>query len=304
MKLPFELPRGVHAAALYLAGLGLRPIGHRGLYRVAGHLARFSPPDRGVVVALPHGARMRILLSDPYWARLVAPGYRYEPDVGWILSRVLRHRTDVQFLDLGANFGYWSAIASAIAPGRVLAVEASPAMHVNLVETARLNDDRFSVHAPAAVWSRSGKSLELVTHVVRHAGASVVDRKTKADTDGYRAFVVPSVTVDDLAAVLAPGPLLVKLDVEGVEIQGFEGARNTVSSRDTMFVYEDHGKDRSSHVSEYVMSHGFQVASVRNNRVQHLLRHEDVKRVKRDPSVGYNFVAYRRESELARALGL
>ena len=63
-----------------------------------------------VVVLLNEDSQFAFDLGDPYWARLLARGFVYEPEV----ERVLRAFADAPytFVDAGANLGYWSILVS------------------------------------------------------------------------------------------------------------------------------------------------------------------------------------------------
>jgi hypothetical protein len=97
------------------AGLGTKPLHHRGLWRLCRLIGGGTVGDaHDLVVRLNDDSRFVFDLRDPYWARVLAPGFTYEPEI----EGVLRAFADMPytFVDAGANLGYWSILAPARQP--------------------------------------------------------------------------------------------------------------------------------------------------------------------------------------------
>jgi FkbM family methyltransferase len=306
-----QLTEGRHAViqlgALQVAGALSGWIGYRGASRLAYTLGtRIFDHGNSVVVRIGNLGRLRIDLRDGYWINLLFPRFRYEPEVAFVLERALA-RPDVCFIDCGANIGYWSLVASGMiaAPGRVVAVEASPPAFRRLAGNAALNENRFRC-LPLAIWSHDGERLEIVSHDQRHAGSSVVSRKDKRDAPEYQVHDVGSVTLDTIGDryIASDAQVVVKLDVEGAEIAALQGASRLLASRRPLLVYEDHGNDSESTVSRYLleglgMSVYYCDDHLRVERITTLLR---VRQLKHDVRRGYNLFACSSRSEFAGLL--
>jgi len=294
----------LHLLSLRACGAVSRRMGMRGMQRCTWALARWVfGAGNSAVLQMAAGARLKIGLGDGYWTRLLVRGYVYEPEIGWALARVLRD-PKVFFLDCGANIGYWSAVCSQfLERGRILAVEALPPNYTQLADNAKLNDDRF-VAVWGALWERDGDNVVIVGHELRHAGSSIVDRRDKIGTAGYREYNVSTVTIDSLCERYVTDPdakIVIKLDVEGAEIGALHGARNIFSKRQALILYEDHGQDKECRVSDFVMRQlGADVYFFSEagdfKRMQSLA---DVRSVKVEPDTGYNFVAFSPGSSFA-----
>jgi FkbM family methyltransferase len=220
-------------AALRAYGKLSARFGHRGMQRFSWVLGRFF---HGVATVDLGGPRLRVRLADGYWTKMLI-GDSYEPMVYELLERELG--PDVSLVDCGANIGYWSVLASSRWGAPVVAVEASSESYKQLLENNRLNGDRFTA-VRAAIWSRDGETLRLVTHDRRHAGSSVVNRRERIGERGYNVEHVETVTVDGLVDRYVARPKIVlKLDVEGAESEALKGAEHTLSELDTTLVYED-----------------------------------------------------------------
>ncbi len=92
-------------------------------------------------------------------------------------------------------------------------------------------------------------------------------------------------------------PLLLKIDVEGSEIEAIRGARR-MADEGALIIFEDHGKDPEHRVSQFVLAlDGVEVWSLGpERRPTSITTVEQVAAVKTDPRNGYNFFAYRRSS--------
>jgi FkbM family methyltransferase len=222
----------------------------------------------------------------------------YEPEVYRFLAAV--RDEPYAFIDGGANLGYWSVQVS----GRVLgshpclAIEAS-ASTFKLLELNRVaNGDRFqTLHAALA--STSGTLL--------HVDESVEHAARRAIAEGGRGSSVVSVTVDDAVERFPPGTgtVIVKLDIEGAEPDALAGARRTRSTRDCLFIVEDHGSDDSHRTSAACFAEGLLLWHLAPSGVATPMPDlSAVARTKVARHTGYNFVAFDARSALADRLGL
>lgn len=201
--------------------------GARAAYKYVGALTTLR--GERVVVAVPGGGRVEVDAFDPYWAPYLLGGCAYEPEVHAVLRRFAPLRP--RFIDGGANVGYWSAVClgGALCRPGVLAVEPSPATFAALERTAALNPGMVPVRA--ALSERSGQTvfLELLEY---HAMTRVGARSGVA---------VTTVTIDDLLEqhdVGAEEPIVVKLDIEGHELDALRGATRLMQ-REHALIVED-----------------------------------------------------------------
>lgn len=145
---------GVALLALQAGSLLTQPYGQRGYMLGCKAVANFAP-RRDIVVRLNEDAEFAIPFCDGYWSRLLNRRYHYEEEI----EVFLRSAKDVRysFVDCGANFGYWSALASSRPFGGqpTLSIEASPDNARRLATNALLNGDRFR-WLNAAVGEKAG----------------------------------------------------------------------------------------------------------------------------------------------------
>lgn len=155
------------------------------------------------------------------WARL----HVSEGDVVW---------------DLGANQGLFSVAAAERSgvDGTVIAFEPDLKMQIVLNRTLQRNRlmDRVKV-LPLAVGGRDGVS-EFAIAATDRALNHLVSSEGNPRTGGVRKSVmVPTFTMDRLLDDL-PKPDLVKIDIEGAELDAFRGADRMLGETRPLFILE------------------------------------------------------------------
>ena len=272
--------------ALQAGSVLTRPYGHRG-YRLGCNLVAAAVAKRDVIVRLNEDAAFAFPFCDGYWSRMLNPRYDYEEEI----EAFLRNAADLRysFIDCGANFGYWSVLASSRPFGRqqTLAIEASSENAKRLRTNALLNSDRFR-WLNAAIGGKAGG-------FARITGARHEAMETLALTQN-EPDAVPIVSLDSLAAeglIDATMPVVIKLDVEGVEIEALTGAEGLMQ-RDCVVICEEHGLDRTHGITRHLineLSLSVFVFDPDRGRFSRLECMETLDRIKKHTWVGYNVFA-------------
>lgn len=211
------------------------------------------------ITALPRSLLRRSGLADR--PRRVESG----PGVGLLVSRTgasadYRHGTNelpVQmavvdglapggvFLDVGANVGFFSLLAARAvgATGSVHAIEPVPSNARQVEINAAANGFANISVVEAAASSTSGTTTLLLAE--HPGGAVVASAGTPPDPAG--SLEVRTVTVDELvrSGALRP-PTVIKIDVEGAEVDALEGMVETLREHRPVVVCEVDGADDSS----------------------------------------------------------
>ncbi len=126
------------------------------------------------------------------------------------------------FFDVGANVGSYTVLAAGAAGANCLAFEPVPATFEHLRKNIALNDlgQRVSAHQVAIGAAAGSISFTSQWGVANHA---VADGE---NSDG--AVHVPVRPLDDFWPAAAPGLALLKIDVEGLEVEVINGATHTI----------------------------------------------------------------------------
>lgn len=123
------------------------------------------------------------------------------------------------FVDVGANVGGYTVLASAHVEADTIAIEPAPATYAKLQANIRINDMADRVHA---------------LNIALGAAAGVVNFTTSLDTTnhvvvGEEATDAVEISIDTLDNVLEnQSPILLKIDVEGFETEVLKGAKKTL----------------------------------------------------------------------------
>lgn len=176
------------------------------------------------------GLKLVARRADPNFARGV-----YEPIMQEAISSSLQSG-DV-FYDVGANIGFFSLIAArSVGPqGRVYAFEPVPDNAAAIVRSADLNGIATIDVFAKAVGAKSGREELLLAH---HIGGAVL-ASVGEPPDMKGRIEVDTVALDDIIALqkLRP-PSLVKIDVEGAEMDVLRGMKNTIQNYRPKIIYE------------------------------------------------------------------
>lgn len=185
--------------------------------------------------------------GDAYWGRLLYNRETYGPEVEPFLRFV--RDTRYAFIDCGSNFGYMSVLTTSRDFGSqpTIAIEADAENYKLTVRNARINGERYE-HRHNAVFAQGGSKVGL--YGTKHEARSIVE------TAGDRPYdEVTTIAIDDLLDwVAAHGkniPVVIKLDIEGVEIEALKGAKRMLD-RDCLIIYEEHGSDKTHEVSRHI----------------------------------------------------
>jgi FkbM family methyltransferase len=273
-------------AAMQAASRITAPFGHRG-HSLPCRAMSLIAPERDMLLRLNEDAVFAIPFADGYWSRLLNKQHHYEEEI----EILLRNSADVAytFIDCGANFGYWSVLVSSAPFGRqrTIAVEASPTNAARLAANAELNGNRF-VWINAAIGRTAGGFARIAGH--KHEAFSAVPLDHREDG------AVDIISLDSLAAnqhVDPTRPVVVKLDVEGVEIDALKGA-STLMAGAALVICEDHGSDRDHTISRYLAGETPMTVYVYDPAIARFTELRDfatLDRIKRYAWVGYNVFA-------------
>jgi FkbM family methyltransferase len=259
-----------------------RHFSHRGYIHCA-NLLRKTLPERNIAIKLNADAVFEFPYGDGYWSKLLNRSYHYEDE----LELLFRHSADADYtlIDCGANYGYWSVLVSSAPFGahRAIAIEPSSQNFAKLANNARINGNRFELMKCAIGAARGTAHLT----GTKHEAFSIAGQ---ADSRGED---VPVIALDDLiddGKVSERGKYLIKLDVEGVEIEAIKGGARLLQA-DSVILCEEHGNDPQHTVSRYILEQTplkLIVYDPRTSRMETVTELSILDRIKVSSHVGYN----------------
>lgn len=276
----------VAVLALQAGSVLTRPYGHRG-YRLGCKAIATLAAGRDIIVRLNDDAAFAIPFCDGYWSRMLNRRYDYEEEI----EAFLRTAADLKysFVDCGANFGYWSVLASSRPFGRqpTLAIEASSENAKRLKINALLNGDRFR-WLNAAVGAKAGGFARITG--ARHEALGTL-ALTQNEPDAVSTVSLDSLVADGL--IDASLPVVIKLDVEGMEVEALKGSEGLMQ-QDCVVICEEHGSDQTHGISRYLINEmSLSIFVFDPNRCQftRLNGVDGLDRIKKHAWVGYNVFA-------------
>lgn len=149
-----------------------------------------------------------------------------------------RLESDSCFFDVGANLGFYSAVVSRhCRTGNVHSFEMDPDLIGEIWKNLDCNGAEDGQVTCVAVWEDNGTLVSFSPHISGNKSTNQVAVRT-----GERSTHVPSLAIDTYCDRYGAHPDVVKIDVEGAELQVLRGMESTLSTVDTLFleVHPDH----------------------------------------------------------------
>ena len=195
-----------------------------------GPTRRICIEDKTITVKLlESGSTYHWNLSDPRTAVacLVAIG-EYEPIETKILQILTRDSRSV--LDVGANVGYYTVeLSRHLAPhGKLLSFEPVENSYLQLEKNIEVNEIRNLVQTFQLGLSDSDKEIDIFLPQV--SGSSAASLKNLHPEEDYKTERIKITTLDQVYGTLEIEHCdLVKIDVEGGELQVIQGGMETIT---------------------------------------------------------------------------
>jgi FkbM family methyltransferase len=219
-------------------------------------MLRIIPVGTRYATLVRKGEGAGLLLSlDARFGALYAAGF-YETAM---LANLMPHlRAGDVMYDVGAHIGYVSLVAARIVgpSGRVFAFEADPENAARIAGHAEMNALPQVELIPAAVWSecRTLSFHRASASSSRNTGA-IADSEDGDSSNGNIA--VEAVTLDRFAKDHRP-PAVVKIDVEGAEVEVLKGAEEVFRTSKPTLVCEVHHSRAAQGVAAWLTTMGYQ----------------------------------------------
>lgn len=258
-------------------------------YSLGAKLVRsVLPSKRNVRIRYDDDCVFEYPYGDGYYGPLLDTRKTYNPPIETFLKSLAG--IPYAFVDCGANFGYMSVMVTSKTFGNKpsFAIEADEGNFVHLTRNSQINGSRFECHHNA-VFSRSGEEIDL--YGAKHEAFTV-----DGEAGGVVRGRVTTLALDDvLEWVDRRGglPVVLKLDIEGVEIEAMKGAGELLK-RDCLIIYEEHGNDPdhaiSRHFAEEMDMRLFHDESG-GNSLKEFADLSVLSALKKNSRVGYDFFA-------------
>lgn len=159
------------------------------------------------------------------------------------------------FFDIGANVGYYTILASRLVgpSGKVVSFE--PLVrnlsflhrHVELNNAANVKIMPFAVSSENSILRFSAGQNSAMGHL---------------DPSGAGDILVPTVTLDDIVKELGVAPDVMKIDVEGAEVEVLRGADRVLTEARPAIFLSTHSPELRAQCTELLSSYGYRVKAL------------------------------------------
>lgn len=211
-----------------------------------------------------------VIKDDEYIGPCIASGNEWD---GWMridIKSLYKDGTDI--LDIGANIGYNTLMFSDYGP-----VHTFEPVYYNIID-ANIKSNKLNNEVFLHPYALSNVNTESMIHVpqrgcqsktkVNYGGTSLHDY---SELYGSIPMNVKCVRLDD---VYKGKPSVIKIDVEGHELQVLEGARETIQKHMPTILIEIHDYE-TSEIPKFLKSLGYDDPEIRPEQV-YLYRAKDI----------------------------
>lgn len=171
----------------------------------------------------------------------------YEKDMLVDISSLLRPGSMV--VDVGANIGNHTVYFAGVLGCSVIAIEPNAEACEFLSNNVRANGVSDSVIIHKTVIGRDSGKASICSKVDGNLGAT---RYAATETGGSDLT-----SLDHLLSASTVSPALVKIDVEGMELDVLMGAERLIEQDSPILVIECQGADDYQKVSDFLSQHGY-----------------------------------------------
>jgi len=268
----------------------LSPVSYVGFSKIAKLIKIFLPSSKNIRTTLEQDSLFEYPYADRYWGILLYSNGDYSREE----TDFLKSCRDINYayIDCGANFGFMSILVTSDAYGNKpsYAIEADPDTFKHLEHNASLNDNRFEIHHKA-VFSKSGELVNI--HGDKHEARSILNDEGQSTSGNVETLALND--VKPWIKKQAAEKIILKLDVEGVEIDAMKGA-DELLKEDIVILFEDHGGDKTNETSQYFMEElGMKVFYSEKDGCREITSIKEIAKLKRNPRIGYDFIATKSE---------
>ncbi len=151
----------------------------------------------------------------------------YEP----LICRLIQQRLarGGVFIDIGANIGYITLVASKLVgpEGSVLSFEPHPKIYERFLRNVEINSPGNVTPYNVALSDEAGEAELYSPHDGHHGGTSLQNQGWHEEVD---TFTVPTKRLDDILPEDVGEVSFIKIDVEGAELLALRGASKTIAT--------------------------------------------------------------------------
>ena len=215
------------------------------------------------IITTKNGYKLNLIPNDPGISLELTRHAVHEPVTTEIVSKKLRE--GMTCVDAGGNIGYYATLESNKVgkTGKVIAIEPSPINFRYLTKNLELqNQSNYEVHNFAC--GKEDGELSFLVHAISNM-CKVVKEGDKTP-EGMDVIKIPVKKLDTFLNSIGVEKIdFLRMDIEGSELNLFEGAKNIIKKSKPMIQFEFHpgklGPADTRKVLEYLKSEDYEIDS-------------------------------------------
>mgnify|MGYP000574701504 FL=1 len=272
---------------IYLSGFITRYINFKYFYNFNEIITLFVSKKKIVKIKLNSDTYFSFFLKDPYYNRLIYPKFKYEPEIEFLLKKL--RDIDFLFLDAGANYGYWSLLASSKKFNKKKAIALEPLKsNYNFLYKNKLDNKNRFKSLNLGVGEKKKYTKIYYSDQNSNVGASIYK-------DNNKKLISEKIKIDKIDNILSKRKeknLVIKIDIEGNEINALNGAKK-ILKKNCLIIYEDHASDKFHLNSKYFLKKNFSIFFFDGKKIHQIRKINELNDIKKIKHKGYNFIATR-----------
>ena len=207
---------------------------YKGFYKINLIITHFINKKKIKKIKLNSDTYFNFLLKDPYYNRLIYPKFEYEPEIEFILRKF--KKINYLFVDVGANLGYWSLIASSkqFNKKKSIAIEPLKSNYNFLKKNQSDNKRRFQI-LNIGIGEKNKYSKIFYSGSFSNAGASI---NKDNGSNLINSEIIKIDTIDNILSNKRDKKIIIKLDIEGNEVNAIKGALETINKSKPLIIIE------------------------------------------------------------------
>ena len=196
---------------------------------------------------------VHVISNDEYIGPTIARGHEWD---GWMRGDIRRcHKPNTEIIDVGANIGYNTLMFSDYGP----VVSFEPVFHEIVSLNVKNNSLRYPVQVIPCALSDEKSVSEI--HIPPHGRQSetlINYGGTTFNPDDDLKGEGVNVACERLDDIYTGIPSIIKIDVEGHELQVLKGATDTIKKHKPALLIEICGFSQDNEVHTYIKSLGYE----------------------------------------------
>ena len=169
------------------------------------------------------------------------------------------------FVDIGANVGYYSLLIAEDNPDtKIISIEAHPDNFAAMNKNFKVNNFKNIVSINKAITSRSGGKIRLYEYWLESGQkrTGTFNISNKYNTESF--VEVSCDSLDNLLKSMNDSTYVIKIDIEGEEVNALLGAKDTLKNTRKIIV-EIHNDDNFQNVRQILSFHKFNIEIIKSD---------------------------------------